>query len=68
MDIILTPGDGGRHCLGNGTHRDEDGNAIELRCDECDYLICCTNSNGLCDLCFDEHKWCAIGARTEAAE
>ncbi len=27
-------------------------------CDECDYLICCTNFNGLCDRCFEENNLC----------
>ena len=39
--IELTPGNGGKDCLGNGEHVDEKGNLIECCCDECDYLICC---------------------------
>lgn len=34
--IILTPGNGGNDCLGNGEHTDENGNLIECCCDECD--------------------------------
>ena len=37
-EIPLTPGNGGRHCLGNGEHP-----GIEIQCDECDYLMCCFN-------------------------
>ena len=39
--IILTPGNGGKDCLGNGLHYDEDGKLIECQCDECDHLITC---------------------------
>ena len=34
--IILTPGNGGRDCLGNGEFP-----GIECCCDECDYMLCC---------------------------
>ena len=34
----LIPGNEGQFCPGNPT-----------LCDECDYLICCTNCNGLYD-------------------
>lgn len=40
--VELTPGNRGKDCLGNGEHRDSNGNIIECCCDECDYLICCT--------------------------
>ena len=39
--IILTPGNGGNDCLGNGEHTDENGNLIECCCDECDYYLEC---------------------------
>ena len=39
--IVLTPGNGGKDCLGNGMHVDENGNRTEWCCDECDYAICC---------------------------
>ena len=29
-------------------------------CDECDYLLCCTNCDGLCDKCFAEHRGCPL--------
>ena len=34
--VVLTPGNGGRDCLGNGEHP-----GIECCCDECDYMLCC---------------------------
>ena len=38
--ILLTPGNLGKDCLGNGTHDD-----IECCCDECDYMLCCLESH-----------------------
>ncbi len=52
--IVLTPGNNGENCLGNGKHFDKDGNPIEACCDECDYAICCLK--GKCELC--ERKIC----------
>ncbi len=52
--IVLTPGNNGENCLGNGKHFDEDGNPIEACCDECDYAICCLKDE--CELC--ERKIC----------
>ena len=37
---ILTPGNLGKDCLGNGTHA-----SIECCCDECDYMMCCVDEN-----------------------
>ena len=37
---ILTPGNWGKECLGNGERAD-----IECCCDECDYLQCCQESH-----------------------
>lgn len=34
--VILTPGEEGKFCLGNGLHR-----GIECCCEECDYARCC---------------------------
>ena len=34
-ETILTLGDLGKDCLGNGEHED-----IECCCDECDYTLC----------------------------
>jgi len=61
-DIVLTPGNGGRDCLGNGEHCGQDGNPIMMRCDECDYLICCFD-NELCGKCFEKHGFCEINNR-----
>lgn len=35
-ETILTPGNYGNDCLGNGEHE-----GIECCCDECDYMLCC---------------------------
>ncbi len=40
--IELTPGNAGKDCLGNGEHTHNNGVIIECCCEECDYLICCT--------------------------
>ena len=39
--IVLTPGNGGDDCLGNGEHSDSSGVPIELCCDECSYYAEC---------------------------
>jgi hypothetical protein len=39
--IELTPGEPDV-CLGNGEHTDEAGELIECCCDECDYLMVCS--------------------------
>ena len=51
--IILTPGNGGKDCMGNGLHIDSTGKIIEACCDECDYLKCCTESVTDCAICDD---------------
>lgn len=38
---ILTPGNGGKDCLGNGEHTDENGLPIECCCDECEFYLVC---------------------------
>ena len=43
--IVLTPGNNGNDCQGNGEHYDEAGNLIECCCDECSYLLCCNDEN-----------------------
>ncbi len=39
--VLLTPEDNGENCMGNGEHYDQNGNLIEICCDECDYMLCC---------------------------
>lgn len=38
---ILTPGNHGKNCAGDGGHIDENGKLIECCCDECDYFLEC---------------------------
>ena len=49
---VLTLGDMGRNCLGNGERE-----GIECCCDECDYMLCCmeTHDKAQCDVCTDQH-------------
>lgn len=51
--IVLTPGDGGVFCLGNGKHTHPDGTPIPPCCDECDYLMCCCGMCS-CEDCTDK--------------
>ena len=52
--VILTPGNGGKDCRGNGRTKNFWGKWIECCCDECDYLICCTEgSEEMCQSCRD---------------
>lgn len=51
--VILTPGNGGKDCLGNGTYYDIDGKLIEICCDECDYQLCCITELPDCENCTD---------------
>ena len=37
----ITPGNGGKDCLGNGEHFYESGEWVECCCEECDYMMCC---------------------------
>jgi len=50
--IILTPGNMGLDCLGNGEHFDEKGEPIPICCDECNYLLCCISEKD-CKNCND---------------
>lgn len=47
----LTPGNSGKDCPGNGEYAD-----IECCCDECDYTLCCldTQDDGDCLRCTDQ--------------
>ena len=49
---ILLPGNFGKECLGNGTHK-----GIECCCDECDYMLCCVEpfDPKKCKLCDDKN-------------
>ena len=38
------PGNNGRLCIFNGSHLDKNGKAVECRCDECSYLMCCLDN------------------------
>ena len=53
--IELTPKSG--NCLGDGRHFDENGTLIECCCDECDYLMCCTDTflTTSCEECEDAY-------------
>ncbi len=51
--VVLTPGNFGRECSGNGFHKNEYGETIECCCDECDYLLCCTSVATDCETCKD---------------
>lgn len=53
--IELIPGNNGDDCPGNGEHFDDNGNAIECCCDECNYMICCleTHNQKSCEKCTD---------------
>ena len=55
--IELTPGNQGLNCKGNGSFINEFGNLLECCCDECDYMMCCTNEHNSfeCLTCFDEN-------------
>lgn len=48
--IVLTPGNLGRDCLGNGEHAN-----IECCCNECDYMLCCLDDqpSANCQTCKD---------------
>ena len=53
--IVLIPGHGGKECMGNGKHKTKNGNVIECCCEECDYLMCCSEDfdSTKCALCTD---------------
>ena len=47
---ILTPGNQGRDCRGNGESA-----GIECCCEECDYMLCCLEDHNpeQCEICND---------------
>ncbi len=51
----LFPGNHGNNCKGNGTQTDRFGQLIECCCDECDYFLCCfeSQSEKECKNCWD---------------
>lgn len=53
--IILTPGNNGNHCPGNGQFY-ENGEQLECCCDECDYMMCCLPNHNPkeCEICNDK--------------
>lgn len=51
--VELTPGNGGKDCIGNGEHFDSKGNPIEMCCEECDYFTCCISYKTDCKQCND---------------
>ena len=53
--IVLTPGNYGKNCLGNGSHKNLFGKYIECCCDECGYMMCCLNTHNAekCLTCSD---------------
>ncbi len=61
---ILIPGNNSQDCPGNGEHFDENGELIEICCDECDYYICCITENIFekCEVC--NHKECPRAKKT----
>ncbi|MBQ8605319.1 MAG: hypothetical protein IJ408_01160 [Clostridia bacterium] len=44
---VLTPGNQGEYCLGNGRHTDENRKEIACCCDECDYGLCCIPTHNM---------------------
>lgn len=59
---VLTPGNGGKDCLGNGYH-----DGIECCCDECDYMKCCFENDDF-RMCLDcGKKECPRYRNTPAA-
>ena len=51
--VILTPGNYGKNCMGNGEHFDQNRKLIECCCDECNYLLCCVYKTD-CEKCDDK--------------
>ena len=58
---ILTPGNLGRDCLGNGGHL-----GFPCCCNECDYMLCCLEAHdpATCIQCQDEDCPRRLGHRT----
>ena len=61
---ILIPGNNGKDCPGNG----ETQNNIECCCDECNYLMCCTELHNSCECLYCEDLYCPHSAKNKAKE
>lgn len=59
----LIPGDGGKDCPLNGERKNIFGKLIECGCDECDYLLCCTNGSNREDCGRCDDPFCPILAK-----
>ncbi|MBQ1948096.1 MAG: hypothetical protein II359_05755, partial [Clostridia bacterium] len=58
---VLTPGNGGRYCRGNGKHRNIFGKRIECCCDECNDFGSALKSKPvdiLCGFCHNKRDMC----------
>lgn len=54
---LLTPGNCGNDCLGNGEHK-----GIECCCNECDYMLCCLETHD-CTSCLNcQDRYCPRSA------
>ena len=59
-EIILTPGNCSKDCLGNGEHFESNNELIECCCEECDYANCDTcefNDRGCCQMINSISEW-----------
>ena len=54
--IVLIPGNNGIDCPGNGEHYDNNGELIDICCDECDYYMCCMDDfdKAKCKTCLND--------------
>ena len=53
--IQLIPGNKGADGPGNGEYIDSSGRIVECCCDECDYMMCCSeiHREEVCNICTD---------------
>jgi len=61
---ILTPGNFGKDCLGDGRHYDKKGKLIECCCEDCGYLLCCTSEFSEADCKRCKHRRCPRNEKT----
>ena len=57
---VLTPGNYGNDCLGNGEHE-----GIECCCDECDYMLCCLENSDPSNCIGCQDKDCPRSPKSE---